>query len=99
MAMSGLAGVVTLVLSLTAQQAAVPRTRTIDIDQDAIKLHARLVNLNVKVRDQSGKPVPKLIREDFLVSENSILQEVTYFEPIAAPVNLLLLLDLSGSIG
>lgn len=65
----------------------------------AIKLNARLVNLNVKVLDQSGKPLAKLKREDFVVLEDNVPQEVTYFEPVTAPINLLLLIDLSGSIG
>jgi VWFA-related protein len=42
---------------------------------------------------------PHLKREEFVVLEDNIPQEITYFEPVAAPVNLLLLLDLSGSIG
>ena len=68
-------------------------------EDTAVRLNARLVNLNIKVVDTSGRPVPQLKREDFVVLEDSVQQEVTYFEPVAAPVNLLLLLDLSGSIG
>ena len=49
--------------------------------------------------DPSGRPVGQLKREDFTVLEDNVPQEVSYFEPVAAPVNLLLLLDLSGSIG
>ena len=67
--------------------------------EPAIRLDARLVNLNIKVVDISGRPVSKLTRDDFVVLEDNVRQEVTYFEPVAAPVNLLLLLDLSGSIG
>jgi len=68
-------------------------------EDNAIKLHARLVNLNVKVFDQTGRPVPRLRPENFIVLEDNVPQEVAYFQPVAAPVNLLLLLDLSGSIG
>ena len=68
-------------------------------EDSTIRLNARLVNLNVKVVDPSGRPVAQLKREDFTVFEDNVPQEVSYFEPIAAPVNLLLLLDLSGSIG
>jgi Ca-activated chloride channel family protein len=68
-------------------------------EESAIRLHARLVNLNIKVVDLSGRPLPQLKREEFVVLEDNIPQEITYFEPVAAPVNLLLLLDLSGSIG
>ena len=68
-------------------------------EESAIKLHARVVNLNIKVVDPSGRPSRQLRREEFVVLEDNVPQEVTYFEPVAAPVNLLLLLDLSGSIG
>ena len=65
--------------------------------EDMIKLEARLVNLNVKVTDAAGKTLPALRREDFVVLEDDIRQEVSYFEPVNAPLNLVLLLDLSGS--
>jgi len=68
-------------------------------DEDVIKLNTRLVNLNVKVTDHSGRNLPRLKREDFMVLEDGVEQEIAYFEPVDAPVNLVLLLDLSGSIG
>jgi Ca-activated chloride channel homolog len=64
---------------------------------DVIKLEARLVNLNVKVTDAAGKTLPVLRKEDFIVFEDDVRQEVSYFEPITAPLNIVLLMDLSGS--
>ena len=64
---------------------------------DVIKLEARLVNLNVKVTDAAGKTLPALRKEDFVVLEDDVRQEVSYFAPITAPLNIVLLLDLSGS--
>ena len=90
---------VSLVLSLTIQQTSGVSSRVIKPEEPTVKLQARLVNLNIKVVDTSGRPVARLNRDDFIVLENNVRQEVTYFEPVAAPVNLLLLLDLSGSIG
>jgi len=86
-----------LLLPISWQQA--PVSSVSRREESAIRLNARLVNLNIKVVDTSGRPVPQLKREDFVVLEDNVAQEVTYFEPVAAPVNLLLLLDLSGSIG
>ena len=63
----------------------------------AIKLETNLVNLNVKVTDVGGRPLVNLKREDFVIYENGEVQEVTFFEPVTAPINLFLLLDLSGS--
>jgi Ca-activated chloride channel family protein len=64
---------------------------------DVIKLEARLVNLNVKVTDAAGKTLPALRKEDFVVLEDDVRQDVSYFEPVTAPLNIVLLLDLSGS--
>lgn len=66
---------------------------------DLIKLDARVVNLNVSVTDRKNKRIIELKREDFLVLEDGTPQEVTYFDSVNAPVSLVLLLDLSGSIG
>jgi Ca-activated chloride channel family protein len=65
--------------------------------ENTIKLEARLVNLNVKVTDANGKTLPSLKKENFVVLEDGVQQDVSYFEPVTAPLNLLLLLDLSGS--
>jgi VWFA-related protein len=66
-------------------------------EQEPLKLQTNLVNLNVKVTDIGGRPLVDLQREDFLILENGETQEVAFFEPVSAPINLLLLLDMSGS--
>ena len=68
-------------------------------DDSAIKLNARWVNLNISATDHQGKKVTQLRREDFVILENDVPQEIVHFAPVDAPVNLVLLLDLSGSIG
>jgi Ca-activated chloride channel family protein len=67
------------------------------VDKDAIKLSAQLVNLNVKVLDQSGRVLSGLQKQDFKIFEENISQEIIHFEPNTAPVKLVLLLDFSGS--
>jgi VWFA-related protein len=64
---------------------------------EAIKLEARLVNLNVKVTDATGKTLPALGKEEFVVYEDGVPQDLFYFEQVSAPLNIVLLLDLSGS--
>jgi Ca-activated chloride channel family protein len=66
-------------------------------DEHVIKLEGRLVNINVKVSDRMGKPLPTLRRDDFQVTEDNVPQDVSYFEPVTSPLNIVLLLDLSGS--
>lgn len=67
-------------------------------DEEAIVLNASLVSLNVSVTDRSGIALQKLKKEDFAVFENGHPQTIEHFAPTTAPFNLVLILDLSGSI-
>lgn len=67
-------------------------------DEETIVLKAALVNLNVSVTNRSGVALANLKKEDFEVAENSEPQKIEFFQPTAAPFNLVLALDLSGSI-
>jgi len=80
--------------STNAEHAEVAREKA---DLDAIRLEARLINLNVKATDRSGHSLSTLNKEDFRVQEDGVEQQIFYFEPISAPINVVLLLDLSGS--
>ena len=64
---------------------------------DIIKIDSRLVNLNVRVTDGTGKLIPNLTRTDFKVFEDNVEQEVVRFEPVSSPVAVVILLDASGS--
>jgi VWFA-related protein len=66
-------------------------------ERSAIRIETRLVNLNVKAMDRAGQPLIDLKPEDFTVYEDGSRQEITHFRPVNAPVNLIMLLDLSGS--
>ena len=88
-----------LVLLVCFAPAVVLAQQTPDADDNAIKLNARWVNLNVSVTDRQGKKVTQLRRENFTILEDGVPQEIVHFASVEAPVNLVLLLDLSGSIG
>lgn len=66
-------------------------------DPNAIRIETRLVNLNVRALNKTGLPITDLKPEDFQVFEDEAKQEVAHFKPVNAPVNLLILLDMSGS--
>ncbi len=68
-----------------------------DNEAAAIHLKTNLVNLNVKVTDNTNRPIIDLTKEDFVILEDGIQQDIAFFQPITAPVNLVLLLDFSGS--
>ena len=61
------------------------------------------VNSNVKkvlvrVTDINNRAVPDLKKEDFEVTERGTVREILAVEPTTAPFNLVLLLDVSGSV-
>jgi VWFA-related protein len=74
--------------------APVPASRP---EEGAIRLEARLINLNVKVADRGGNPLSNLGREDFRILEDGVEQKIFSFEPVSAPIKVVLLLDCSGS--
>jgi Ca-activated chloride channel family protein len=57
-----------------------------------------LVNVTATVTDASGRFVPNLRREDFIVYEDDRPQSVTHFSAERVPVSLGIALDTSGSM-
>jgi VWFA-related protein len=62
-----------------------------------IKVDVRLVNLNVRVATREGRAIAGLGKGDFQVFDDGTRQKVSHFQPMTAPIHLVLLLDLSGS--
>jgi VWFA-related protein len=60
---------------------------------------AALVALNVTVQDHSAKFVRDLQPADFVVYDQGVKQDVTFFESTRVPVDLILLIDTSSSMG
>lgn len=67
-------------------------------DEESVVLKAALVNLNVSVTNRSGQALANLKQEDFQLAENGQQQKIEFFQAQSAPFNLVLVLDLSGSI-
>jgi Ca-activated chloride channel family protein len=65
---------------------------------DDIQLGTQEVLLSVTVRDPEGRPVKGLTKEDFIVAEDRVRQTITSCVESAIPVNVLLLMDASGSV-
>ncbi len=68
--------------------------------QDGFKFKSgvALVNVNVTVTDRSGRFVPSLRQEDFVVYDDNAEQEITHFSAERVPVSLGIALDTSGSM-
>lgn len=68
--------------------------------EDVFKVDVRLVRLVATVKDDSGKPVGGLQKEDFRVTDNGAPQTIALFERhTAVPLSVALLVDASGSVG
>jgi Ca-activated chloride channel homolog len=62
------------------------------------KSGVELINVNVTVTDRSGRFVPGLRQDDFVVYEDDKPIEVTHFSAERVPVSLGIVLDTSGSM-
>lgn len=66
-------------------------------DDEIIKVDSSIVRLNVGVADSKGRPITSLNRENFTLYEDGVKQDISRFEPTAAPFSVVMLLDMSGS--
>ncbi|HEY3136907.1 MAG TPA: VWA domain-containing protein [Blastocatellia bacterium] len=64
----------------------------------AIRLRAEEVLLNVTVMDPYGHQAADLIKDEFIVAEDGQRQDIASFVISSVPVNVVLMLDASGSV-
>lgn len=57
-----------------------------------------MVNVTATVSDPSGRFVPNLTRDDFLIRDDNIQQTISFFSAERVPVSLGLVVDVSGSM-
>jgi VWFA-related protein len=69
-------------------------------DDDGFRFRSgvELVNVTATVTDSRGRFVPGLRQEDFVIYEDTELQQVTHFSNERVPVSLGVVLDTSGSM-
>jgi Ca-activated chloride channel homolog len=65
---------------------------------DTIKLRAEEVLLNVTVLDSYGRQATDLKKEEFIIAEDMQRQEIASFVVSSVPVNVVMMLDASGSV-
>jgi Ca-activated chloride channel family protein len=66
-------------------------------DDDVVRTETNLVQLNVGVVDAQGRAITALSRNDFVVYEDGVKQQILHFDPADTPFSLVLMLDVSGS--
>lgn len=77
-------------------QSAAPERAEVD-ENDVVRVSTSLITVPAEVLDRTGRIVGNLRKEDFLLYENGVEQQVSYFGSIEQPFTLALLLDVSGS--
>jgi len=68
-----------------------------DKDDDPIVVDTNLVRLNVGVVNRQGQAITNLSKDEFVIYEDDIKQNVNSFETSDAPFSVVMLLDVSGS--
>lgn len=66
-------------------------------DDDPIRVDSSIVRLNVGVVDKRGRPITDLAQGSFEIYEDGVKQQISRFEPSAAPFSVVIMLDMSGS--
>ncbi|HZS48808.1 MAG TPA: VWA domain-containing protein [Blastocatellia bacterium] len=87
-----------LLVTLAPGQSGRRLPKTNDKGSDEVQLSTAEVILPITVRDEFGHLVRGLKESDFIVLENEKRQKVTSFTVEQVPVNVVLLLDASGSV-
>jgi Ca-activated chloride channel family protein len=75
-----------------------PAAPPVQVQPPAFRSDIDLVSLNVTVTDSAGRYVTDLVESQFLVFENGVKQNVTFFSRRHSPIALTLLLDSSASM-
>lgn len=63
--------------------------------QAAIRLAVNQVRVDVTVQDRNGNLITGLTRDNFTVYEDKIKQDITFFEPVEAPMTAVLITEYS----
>jgi Ca-activated chloride channel family protein len=84
-----------LVFNLSANFFA--QTKTPDDTDEIIRVDTQLVDVPVVITDKTGKPLLNLKQNNFVIYEDGKPQEISDFVAAAAPFEVALLLDTSGS--
>ena len=64
---------------------------------ETVKVETNLVTVPVVASDRGGKYIPDLKREEFTLFQDGSKQEISFFETVTAPFNVVLMLDTSAS--
>jgi VWFA-related protein len=94
-----LAATLAFALGLYGQQAPVPSApEPIEDSNVTFKSDVNLVRVDVQVLSSTNQPITTLRREDFRLTDNGQVREISSLSREAVPMDIVLLLDVSGSM-
>ena len=84
-------------LSESSQKAPIEQDQAEVSEEDIVRVSTSLITVPAQVMDRNGRFIGSLRKEDFLIYENGIEQQLSYFGSVEQPFTVALLLDVSGS--
>ena len=95
---SALCAILLLVVSLVPSLEASLEPGTVQESDVTIRVEVGLVTLTATVVDRSGRAVPNLEKDAFVIYEDSVRQDIAIFNDEDVPVSVGILFDTSGSM-
>ena len=81
-----------------SEKSAVPVTDQGEVgEEDVVRVSTSLISVPAQVMDRSGRYIGGLRKEDFVLYENGVEQQLSYFGSVEQPFTVALVLDVSGS--
>jgi len=94
----GVALALFIVGSVLAQSGRKPASTKEGNQDETLRLRAEEVLLNVTVTDPYNHQATDLAKEEFIVAEDGQRQDIASFAMSSVPINVVLMLDASGSV-
>ena len=79
------------------QATPMPTPPRVDDPNEVIKVETNLVTMPVSVLDRDGRFISGLQKNDFQIFENGTQQKIEYFQSVATPFTVVMLIDVSPS--
>jgi Ca-activated chloride channel family protein len=97
-AFGSILGLLLLLSAANSQSGRRPSTVQQPGQDEPVRLRAEEVLLNVTVMDSYGHQATELVKDEFIVAEDGQRQDIASFLVSSVPVNVVLMLDASGSV-
>lgn len=80
------------------KETAVKEVTPLNEDEEVLRVETEEISLNVRVVNESNRPINNLTEVDFKVYEDNVLQPITYFTTAEIPIINALVIDNSRSL-